>query len=202
MNSTDLPITEWWDPAWDVYDVPGSPYDDSDAPHDVWWAAYEHLWMLRHVMTGRAEYTPSHFQHQLTTGSELCTCRYRRYLISAPDDVEPERGCRYHFPTGRCRCVWEFDGVRGHRIPNRACPAHWQPEPAPPAVPPCGCEYVIHLARVPLASRPYSRKVRSSRFVVATGFKVDLWCPHHGEPPRWTPADRPWETTLGPDETR
>lgn len=74
MHSNDLPITEWWDPQWDIYDVPLSPdLDDPDAPdHDTWWAAYEHLWMLRHIMTGQAEYVPSHFQHQLTTGAENC----------------------------------------------------------------------------------------------------------------------------------
>lgn len=195
-HSHRLPITEWWDPAWDVYDVPGSPdVDDPDAPgHDVWWAAYEHLWMLRHIMTGRAEYTPHHFQHQLTTGAELCKCGCDGANCGQP-------GCRWHFPTGRCRCVWDVThATQHHRIPNRSCPAHWQPpEPAPPAVPPCSCEYLLHEAR--MVAQSTRARVRAITAVVGSAFILDPWCPHHGAEPRWTPADRPWETTLGPDET-
>jgi hypothetical protein len=55
MNSADLPITEWWDPEWDVYDVPGSLYDqDSPAAHSIWWTCYEHVAMVEWIMTGRS----------------------------------------------------------------------------------------------------------------------------------------------------
>lgn len=75
MKSTDLPVTEWWDPEWDLYDVPLSPFDDG-VDVETWWAAYEHLWMLSWVLHGTEAYIDVHYQHQLTTGiPEGCTCR-------------------------------------------------------------------------------------------------------------------------------
>ncbi len=71
MHSTDLPVTDYWDPEWDVYDVPFSPADDG-VDWDVWWAAYCHLWDLRWVMDGYAEYRPDFRGRELTTG---CRCR-------------------------------------------------------------------------------------------------------------------------------
>lgn len=173
--------------------TPTLPPDDwpiDDDLFDDWLAAWAHVGEVRGWL-GRDGIHP---YREVTTGSELCRCT---------SEFSADRyGCRYHFPTGRCRCVWDVTHpTQHHRIPNRSCPAHWQPpEPEPPAVPLCSCEYVIHLACVPLVNHPRAR-VRSSRFVVATGFTIDPWCPHHGAEPRWTPTDRPWETTLGPDET-
>lgn len=161
MHSNDLPITEWWDPQWDTYDVPLSPnLDDPDAPdHDIWWAAYEHLWMLRHIMTGQAEYVPSHFQHQLTTGAE-------NWCFEC-EDVHP---------------------------PGQ----HTDPEP-------CLCSYALFTTRFSLDDfrGPIIRRV-----VLGSYFTIHRACLHHGElnrvyPPRPDlPWDRPWETTLGPDETQ
>lgn len=77
MHSSDLPVTEWWDPEYDVYDVPNSPYDPqpvgstgavTSAEFDTWWTAYDFLWDLRWVMHGSAEYRPDFRGRELTTG--------------------------------------------------------------------------------------------------------------------------------------
>lgn len=64
MHSSELPVTEWWDPdpEWEVYDVPGSP---ESVPHEIWWAAYQHLWVLEWITTGSAWYSPHPWQHQI-----------------------------------------------------------------------------------------------------------------------------------------
>jgi len=79
MNSKDLPVTEYWDPEFDVYDVPLSPFEDFGAvpleDHvELWWAAYEHQWLLGWIMSGEAAYIPARFAHQLTTGPGPCRC--------------------------------------------------------------------------------------------------------------------------------
>lgn len=113
MHSTEIPITEWWDPPWDTYDVPLSPnLDDPDAPdHDTWWAAYEHLWMLRHIMTGQAEYVPSHFQHQLTTGAENW-CFECEDVHPPGHHTDPEP-CLCTYVRHSARLVW---GTLGKRV--------------------------------------------------------------------------------------
>lgn len=68
MLSTELPITDWWDPEYDVYDVPLCPQGDYDDPDETeaWWAAYDHLETVRHIMTGRRWYSPDNFYaHQV-----------------------------------------------------------------------------------------------------------------------------------------
>ena len=62
MHSSELPITDWWDPEWDVYDVPSSPYDVQrpgekaealpEALFDAWWEAYDHTAEVAYIMTG------------------------------------------------------------------------------------------------------------------------------------------------------
>lgn len=119
MKSTDLPVTEFWDPEWDVYDVPLGPFDDG-VEVDVWWAAYEHVWMLSWIQHGTEAYIPFHYQHQLTTG---CRCReapgWYPGRPEAPDCPQhrPHRcnvamlgrshrseGCGWRCPT--CRAEW------------------------------------------------------------------------------------------------
>jgi hypothetical protein len=65
MLASDLPVTEYWDPHWDVYDVPLCPQASSDP---AWWPAYEHQWLVGWIMDGSAPYIPANFQHQLTGG--------------------------------------------------------------------------------------------------------------------------------------
>lgn len=141
MNSADLPVTEWWDPEWDVYDVPGSPYDPQpagctdpvgEADFDAWWAAYEHCWILGWITNGTAPYIPFQFQHQLTTGPavlditeagavlerilrELATCRCHY-------DLRPVDGITGMFELDPFRHGWHR-GVYAFRIDPR-CPHH------------------------------------------------------------------------------
>lgn len=100
MNSTDLPITDWWDPDWGVYDVPSSPYDvqevgDTSAVTEqhwmVWWTAYDHNAEVVYIMTGSRWGWPDNLlTRQLTRHAypgqpstrtrppvKPCTCEYR-----------------------------------------------------------------------------------------------------------------------------
>lgn len=73
MHSSELPTTEWWDPEYDLYDVPGSPYGETVgelAPgmFDAWWTAYSHCWDIRWYRHGSAEYRPDFKGRELTRG--------------------------------------------------------------------------------------------------------------------------------------
>lgn len=108
MNSSDLPITEWWDPEYDVWDVPGSPYD-AQAPGEmagdlpdwsfaVWWAAYDHVSEVGYIMTGERWYAPPNlYAHQLEARAypgqpthhsappvRPCSCAY--HVVQTPAD--------------------------------------------------------------------------------------------------------------------
>lgn len=111
MLSTELPITEWWDPEWDVYDVPLSPFTGAGAelevPYDVWWAAWSHIWTLDWITTGTAWYAPHNWQNQLEPARRppswypgqpepprhrfrACTCSYGlRQVTNAPGPYTP-----------------------------------------------------------------------------------------------------------------
>lgn len=105
MLSTELPVTEWWDPDpdWPVYDVPGSP---EGAPHDLWWAAYNHVWYLEWIMTGSAWYSPHPWQNQLTAGPASvsylgawpwpCSCEYVVFDCPWPARWAIASGFRIH----------------------------------------------------------------------------------------------------------
>lgn len=169
MHSTDLPVTEWWDPEWDVYSVPLSPFEDRGSvpleDHvETWWAAYEHQWLLGWIMSGEAAYIPSKFQHQLTTGGEVtptqCTCYYA--------------GSTWHDGP----MVREY-----HLEQNPDCPLHW----APSWLAPCMCRYGLrHVDGIPGTHPLDPFRHAWKRGVYA--FRIHPGCPHHGENLR----EHPW----------
>lgn len=164
MDSKDLPVTEWWDPEWEVYDVPLSPFEGDRVDVDTWWAAYEHGWILGWILHGTAAYIPFHFQHQLTTGAELCTCTVTAYdtgtMFSYRRVDNP--GCRYHH-TGP--------------IPAPA------PFPRYGTAPACMCLYGVR--RVEGAPGPYAIVNMTARYKRhewgVWAFKIHPRCPHHGD---------------------
>lgn len=101
MLSTDLPVTEWWDPEWDQYDVPSYPEDS--LPFELWHACYMHQAWLEWLMTGRtwgwpdgllarqlepARRPPSWYPGQPDPPRvrvDRCCCLYiRHYLLGTP----------------------------------------------------------------------------------------------------------------------
>lgn len=119
MLSTDLPITEYWDPEWDVYEVPLSPFNGPgsqlEVPYEIWWAAYEHDWVLGWILDGTAWYAPHHWQNQLTTGH----CR---------DDGPPYLGawpwpCTCEYFVFDCPWPARWAIASGFRI-HSDCPQH------------------------------------------------------------------------------
>lgn len=69
MNSTDLPVTEWWDPEFGYFDVPIAA---DGVPYDVWWPAYEHIAEIEWITTGRTwGWIDGLFARQLTTGDDV-----------------------------------------------------------------------------------------------------------------------------------
>ena len=114
MNSTDLPVTDWWDPEWDQYDVPLVPQHDPDDPAEVriadtnaWWAAYDHVETIKHITTGQRWYGPDNFYaHQLTAGPASvpylgawpwpCSCEYVVFDCPWPARWAIASGFRIH----------------------------------------------------------------------------------------------------------
>lgn len=105
MNSTDLPVTEWWDPEFGYYDVPIAA---EGVPYDVWWSAYEHIAEIEWITTGRTWGWPDGlFARQLTTGWDF--------------DPSPNQALAYLAPP-RCTClpVWEDNGD-GWAVSSTSC---------------------------------------------------------------------------------
>ena len=118
-----------------------------------------------------------HPQHELTTGHhEHCPARYY-------PDVECAGSWRCVPVSGADVVAAGYLGqVLERIIRNMAA---------------CSCEYVIHTASAPIYG---ARRVYRTEWVVATGFQIDPFCPHHG---RLTAAqaDRLWEIVLTEEET-
>lgn len=104
MLSTELPITEWWDPEWDVYDVPIAP---ENVPYDVWWPAYFHQAMIEYITTGRTWGWPDGIlMRQLTAGPASvpylgawpwpCSCEYVVFDCPWPARWAIASGFRIH----------------------------------------------------------------------------------------------------------
>lgn len=140
MHSTDLPVTEWWDPADDVHDVPPCPQGDGRTDATLWteaflfsatigwiWADYDGYW-------GR-------WTRQLTTGADVWDitthdaehCTICLYLVGPLfhdwDWVEP-CSCEYAlhqtvwYPTHRIDIPGV--GMRGAAYTFRIDPdCHW-----------------------------------------------------------------------------
>jgi hypothetical protein len=190
-HSSELPITEWWDPENDVWTVPSGPYDYQDVGagmppaemFDAWWVTWDFVSEVDYIMTGSRYYAPDDlYQHQLTTGAErpyeVCKCR------TELTDAGTEFHARY--------------------VRNPACAADWclaEPHPmvrtynAPPA---CTCRYGLHptiwypthLIDVPGVGQ------RSAAYT----FRIDPRCLHHGDS-RYFDEAEPW-ITLDDQERR
>jgi hypothetical protein len=50
MLSTELPVTEWWDPEYELYAV--QPFPDDSVPFALWHEAYLHEATIEWIMTG------------------------------------------------------------------------------------------------------------------------------------------------------
>lgn len=69
MHSSELPVTEWWDPEWDVYEVPGYALQDTIEDFDLWWLTWDFTAEIGYIMTGDRFYSPPNlYQHQLISG--------------------------------------------------------------------------------------------------------------------------------------
>jgi hypothetical protein len=126
VDSRDLPITESWDPDWDVYDVPIFGWED--VPVDIWWACYEHCAWIEWIMTGRTWGWPEGLlARQLTTGA------YPGQPAQRSEKIAPSCRCFYQVryapvvlppngPHGRARRVTVLD----HRFFTITpyCPQH------------------------------------------------------------------------------
>lgn len=149
MHSSELPVTEYWDPAWDVYDVPLSPwtgFGGPEVPAEVWWAAYEHVWILSWIRHGTEAYIPFHYQHQLTTGYDEAERLIDFTVSTMGQPLEPwqERLIRMYFAPEvvRCEC-WPLVtrlGEPPELEQNPDCRLHWEYCPLMP----CSCEYGLH----------------------------------------------------------
>ena len=104
MLSTDLPVTDWWDPEWDVYDVPIAP---DNVPHIVWWEAYYHLAMIEYITTGRTWGWPDGIlTRQLTTGHDpLCPAITAGWECDCRDEGPSPYLGRWPWP---CSCAYIY----------------------------------------------------------------------------------------------
>lgn len=155
MNSTDLPVTEYWDPELGYYDVPIAA---DGVPYDVWWPAYEHIAEIEWITTGRTWGWPDGlFGRQLTTGIEICTC------IEVPyGDHEGQFAGYEYFDDPNCR------------FPHQA-----------PTEPSCSCQYHAMRWVLPLSYVETLRHtiidVRGLHTI--TWFSIVDACPQHGDRP-------------------
>lgn len=151
MHSSELPITEWWDPEWDVYDVPLTPNDgwwqDNPTPEqcDTWWAAYAHLWNIRWVMCGSAEYRPDFRGRELATGEPVAGWLGHRDLC--PSQWGERCDCADPLPAVPCLC-WYWTEAYGLRVSIRD---------------------------------PQQRHTYDDMPAECTGFQINPQCRHHGE---------------------
>ena len=178
-DSKDLPITEYWDPEWDVYDVPLSPFE-GNVDHEIWWAAYEHTWILDWILMGEAAYIPFRFDHQLTTGADRVpdVCRCRTELVDG--------GSQYgvaHVRDPRCTI---------HPGELSRCPVAVRP-------PACICRYGV--ARVDGAPGPWAMFEPFGRYPGRRWgtrcFQIDPRCVHHGDRICLHDWEQFWDGSLG-----
>lgn len=104
MLSTDLPVTEWWDPEVDYYGVPMSPTGHGPAAEAAWWPAFVHLAEIEWIMTGRTWGWPDGlFARQLTTGHDpLCPAITAGWECDCRDEGPPYLGA-WPWP---CSCAY------------------------------------------------------------------------------------------------
>ena len=179
MHSSQLPVTEWWDPADDVYSVPPCPQGSGYGDADTWTEAFLFAAMIRWIWSDYDGYW-GRWTRQLTTG----------------DDVTPTQCACYYAGS-----TWhEGPMVREYHLEqNPDCPLHW----APSWLPPCTCHYGLHTAQLPY--QVDRTRVRRRLVVLGSYFTIDPWCPHHA-PVRaggWEAfPDRPADDVLDEDERR
>jgi hypothetical protein len=164
MHSSELPVTEYWDPADDVYAVPpcpqGSGYDDADTWTEAFlfsatiewiWADYDGYW--------------GPWTRELTTG---CRCRDKPgWYPGRPDNP----ACPVH---GRC--------------PRPSDPVGFETPP-----PPCTCRYGLRKIADAPGPWEEIRNPGIRRTVLFTRcFLIDRDCTHHGDATLTYP--RFWDT--------